>query len=319
MLIGLVITALLLWLFASYQRDIRAARERVVTGSEVVETPCGAIEYAVAGDGAPMLVVHGAGGGFDQTLAAIKALPDTGFRLIAMSRFGYLRTPLPEDGSPAAQADAHACLLDALNIERAAVFGVSAGTPSSLQFALRYPERTVALVLLVPAAYAPRAEEPPLTTPRGTQLLFDTALRSDFLFWAAIRFAPDTVFRAILATPPNVVHAASPEERARVQQMMEQILPVSLRRQGLLNDAAILTAIGPYELEQITAPTLTISAMDDLFGTYDVARYTAERIPDARFIGYEQGGHVWVGHHEKIMAEVAEFLSAALSSSDPAD
>jgi pimeloyl-ACP methyl ester carboxylesterase len=52
-----------------------------------------------------------------------------------MSRFGYLRTPLPADASAAAQADAHACLLDALGIRRAAIVGASAGAPSAMQFA----------------------------------------------------------------------------------------------------------------------------------------------------------------------------------------
>jgi CubicO group peptidase (beta-lactamase class C family) len=49
-----------------------------------------------------------------------------GFRIIAPSRIGYLRIPLPQDASPAAQADAYACLLDALNISKVAVVGVSA-------------------------------------------------------------------------------------------------------------------------------------------------------------------------------------------------
>jgi hypothetical protein len=44
-----------------------------------------------------------------------------------MSRFGYLRTPLPKDAAPAAQADAHACLLDALHLSRVPILGISAG------------------------------------------------------------------------------------------------------------------------------------------------------------------------------------------------
>jgi hypothetical protein len=40
--------------------------------------------------------------------------------------------PLPPDASPAAQADAYACLLDARRIERAAVIGASAGAPSAM-------------------------------------------------------------------------------------------------------------------------------------------------------------------------------------------
>jgi len=53
-------------------------------------------------------------------------------RVIAMSRFGYLRTPRPADASPEAQADAHICLLDALGITKAVVMGVSAGGPPGL-------------------------------------------------------------------------------------------------------------------------------------------------------------------------------------------
>jgi pimeloyl-ACP methyl ester carboxylesterase len=101
------------------------------------------------------LSVHGAGGGFDQGLELADPLARAGFRVIAVSRFGYLRTPLPPDASAAA----HACLLDALNIRRVAVLGTSAGGPSSMQFALRHPDRTAALVLLVPAAYAPRPND----------------------------------------------------------------------------------------------------------------------------------------------------------------
>lgn len=292
-----------------YQRDIQQARDRVASGSRIAPTSCGPIEYAVAGDGPPVLVVHGAGGGFDQGLDFGASLVERGFRVIAMSRFGYLRTPLPADASPAAQADAHACLLDVLGIERVAVVGASAGAPSSMQLALRHPKRISALVLLVPAVYVPRpGGAPPVTTPRGTEFLIDMGLRSDFLFWAASRFARRTVIRAILATPPTVVENASSEEQARVQQMLDHILPITQRRLGLLNEAAVISSLQRYALERINVPTLTISFADDLFGTYDGARYTAEQIRGARFVGYPRGGHLWVGHQQDVSDEIARFL-----------
>lgn len=303
-LIGLLVAGLFGLVYASYQRDIHQARERISVGSQIVETPCGPIEYAVAGDGQPVLVVHGAGGGYDQSMDASKALVQSGFRVIAMSRFGYLRTPLPADASAVAQADAHACLIDALNFRRVAVVGVSAGAPSSMQFALRHPERTAALVLLVPAAYVPRpGGAPPMRTPLGTEFLFDTALQSDFLFWAAPRLARQTVIRAILATPPAVVENASTEERARVAQVLDHILPVSPRRPGLLNDAAVTSTLTRCELERIAVPTLILSVADDLFGTFEGARYSAEHIPRARFIGYPSGGHLWVGHQKEVISK----------------
>jgi 2-hydroxy-6-oxonona-2,4-dienedioate hydrolase len=297
------------WVSVLYRRDLARAHERISSGSHLAATSSGPIEYATVGTGPAVLFVHGAGGGFDQGLEFGRALADEGFQVIAMSRFGYLRTPLPTDAGAAAQADVHASLLDALGIERAAIVGGSAGAPSALQFALRYPERTSALVLVVPAAYVPRpAGAPSLRAPAGVQFLFETALRSDFLFWAATKVARSTLTRAILATPPSVVTQSGPEEQARVASMLDHILPVSPRRLGLLNDAAITLNIERYELEGISSPTLALSVADDLFGTFDVARYTAEHISGARFVSYPTGGHVWAGHHPELTAEIAAFL-----------
>ena len=63
-------------LYAWYRSDLAAAQQRIATGSEVVETACGAIEFAAAGEGPAVLLVHGAGGGFDQTLGAAQELAE---------------------------------------------------------------------------------------------------------------------------------------------------------------------------------------------------------------------------------------------------
>jgi pimeloyl-ACP methyl ester carboxylesterase len=298
--------------YGLFRRDLAAARARLTGASEIAATQCGPIEHAAVGVGSPILLVHGAGGGFDQGLAVGRSLAARGHRVIAMSRFGYLRTPLPNDASAPAQADAHACLLDALGLERAAVIGVSAGAPSALQLAVRHPERVSALVLLVPAAYVPRAGgAAPVRTPPGTRQLFETALRSDFLFWAIRRAAPRLMVRGVLGTPPQLVEQADTAERARINAMLDEILPVTDRRLGLLNDAVVTTNIARYALESVSAPTLTISAADDLYGTYDAARYTAEQIPGARFVGYPDGGHMLVGRDAEVTNVIAEFLAAA--------
>ncbi len=311
--VGFLVIGLFVLVYVNYQSDIRQARERILVGSQIVDTPCGATEYAVVGNGPPVLVVHGAGGGFDQGMDFAGALVDSGFRVIAVSRFGYLRTPLPADASPAAQADAYACLLDTLGIPRAAVVGFSAGAPSSMQFALRHPERITALVLLVPAAYPAhldsRAEGAmPKQTSPATKLLFDTALKSDLLLWAAFRLAPETMFPAMVGTPAEVVESASADERARAAQVMDHLLPFSQRRLGVLNDALITPLLPRYDLERIDVPTLILGAADDLYGTYDGAKYSAEHIPHARFIGYPSGGHIMVGHRKEAISEIAAFL-----------
>jgi 2-hydroxy-6-oxonona-2,4-dienedioate hydrolase len=295
-------------LIPRYRRDIGQARERV-SRSELAHASCGPIEYAQVGAGAPVLIVHGAGGGFDQGLDIGAPLARRGFRVIAMSRFGYLRTPLPANASPAAQADAHAGLLDALQIGHAAILGASAGAPSAMQLALRHPQRCSALVLVVPVAFAPHPDaRAPRAGTLATEALFRTLLKSDFLLWAGIRYARSTLIKSLLATPPALVEGARPEERARIDQTLHHVLPISLRHRGLHNDVAVIAALQRYALERIAVPTLVLSAADDLFGTLDGARHTAAHIPGARLIAYPNGGHMLVGHQDEVLTETAIFL-----------
>ena len=137
----------------------------------------------------------------------------------------------------------------------------------------------------------------------------DTILKSDFAFWAASKCARDTVMKTILATPPADFEKAAPGEQQRALEIMRNIEPISQRAQGLKNDAAVAPSIPRYELEQMSVPTLVISAEDDLFGTYKGGSYTAEHIPGARFVGYSTRGHVLVGHGDDVRSELAQFLA----------
>ena len=310
--VGLTFVALLTGVLAIWWRfnhDIQMAAARAANGSMLVETKCGSIEYQAAGSGVPLLVVHGSGGGHDQGMAFEGALAQQGIRVIAMSRFGYLRTPMPADASPAAQADAHVCLLGALGIGQAAVLGGSAGAPSALQMAIRHPDRVSALVLLAPLAYKPAAladSAPPLAP--WVENLMMRMIGSDFLFWAGLHVARDALIKTVLATPPEQVTSASPQERARVNAMLDNILPVSARAAGLRSDSALGKSLGPYALASIRAPTLILSTRDDGYGTYASAQYTASEIAGAKFIGFDRGGHTWVGHDDEVRAEILKLL-----------
>jgi 2-hydroxy-6-oxonona-2,4-dienedioate hydrolase len=292
-----------------FQTDIEQARARVAYGSTVIATPCGQIEYQDAGLGNPLLAVHGSGGGFDQGMAFAGGLANKGIRVIAMSRFGYLRTPMPIDGSASAQADAHVCLLDALGIKSAAVLGGSAGAPSALQMAIHHPDRVSALILLAPLAYKPPSQTnsaPPMA--RWVENTMMAVIGSDFLFWSALQVVRGQLIRTVLATPPELLTAASATERARVNAMLDAILPVSARAEGLRSDSAVGKSLVSLPLENVRAPTLIIAARDDGYGTYASAEYTASQIAGARFTGFETGGHTWVGHDDEVMAAIAGLL-----------
>jgi 2-hydroxy-6-oxonona-2,4-dienedioate hydrolase len=296
--------------YRAYRLDIRKARARVSTGSSIIETKRGRIEYASIGEGAPLLVIHGAGGGFDQAMDFAAVLNHGAFRCIFVSRFGYLRSPLAVDGSAEAQADLYASLLDSLGISEAAILGVSAGAPSAMQFAIRYPQRCSALILLVPATFASDGAGVQPSSPAVTQLLADTILKSDLAFWLMIQLARRAVIENILGTPYEVLEHASPAEQERLQTMLMNILPVSRRRAGLFNDGAVVSGLERFDLEGITAPTLLISVEDDRYGTFSRAQYTAGQIRNARFLGFPTGGHLWLGHNEEVCTAVRDFLKS---------
>ena len=57
----------------------------------------------------------------------------------------------------------------------------------------------------------------------------------------------------VLATPPELLVHASLQERARVESMLDNILPVSLRAEGLRSDTAVGKHLSPSPLESIRA------------------------------------------------------------------
>ena len=290
--------------YRNFSADLTQARSAATRQSLIALTALGPMEYAMAGEGDPVLVIHGTGGGWDQGLYAAGGLVAHGFQLIAPSRFGYLRTPLPSDHSPANEADAFAMLLDSLGVPRVAVISFSAGTSPALQFALRHPARVSSLVLMVPAAggvMAPAAKGPPA-------FVMNVVLGSNLPFWLALRYWPRTI-AGIAAVPYALLDSLSPADREHYQRGVEMILPITSRRRGMINDAHNQSGgERPYAIEMLTVPTMLVSAEDDLYRTADVARHAATRIPNAKLMIVRNGGHFLLGHDAEIWPAVAAFM-----------
>ena len=90
-----------------YRHDMSDRTKAIEAMSRIARTAKGEVEYAREGSGPTALVIHGAGGGYDQGLYLAHEMLGDGYDVTAPSRFGYLRTPVPKDASHTAQADAH--------------------------------------------------------------------------------------------------------------------------------------------------------------------------------------------------------------------
>jgi pimeloyl-ACP methyl ester carboxylesterase len=93
--------------------------------------------------------------------------------------------------------------------------------------------------------------------------------------------------------------------------ILQNIQPIGPRALGIRNDAHIARSLSRFNLEKIAVPTLVVSVRDDLYATYASAQYTARHIPGARFVGYDSGGHLRIGHNHEVITEILSFIASA--------
>lgn len=273
-------------------------KQKLAQGSRIAETAKGTMEYAIAGDGPPVLGIHGGVGGYDQALTLYRVFPDSGFKLICPSRPGYLRTPLSTGKTFADQADAFAALLDFLKIERVGVAGASAGGPPAYEFAMRHPDRTLALIAVdaVSCRYL---------MPKQAGKIAQAIFMSDSGLWFDQLLAenfPGPILQQIIKTESSLTKE---EVRERVKHILADprkleyaigffrtMNPYSLRKEGVENDLAQCAKIDKLPLGKIKCPALILHGTRDADVHFADGVYAAETIPCAEHFWIDHGSHL---------------------------
>jgi pimeloyl-ACP methyl ester carboxylesterase len=256
--------------------------------SRIAKTRCGEIEYATTPAGSPVLISHGTLGGFDQAMVAAELILPPQFRPIAVSRPGYLRTPLAVGAKPEQQADAFAALLDSLAIDRVPVIGISGGGPPTLQFALRHPQRCTAVVLV--CAVTQRLTLPQRAVFAAQWPRVATSNTVNWLVSLLYSRFPAPISR--FAFSPFERSSGTPAlGRRDALRLMATSVPVRPRFEGVMNDGGYLSTLDAYPLERIQQPTLIIHGNADEVVPCAHAEFAASKIPGARLITLEHGSH----------------------------
>ena len=116
-----------------------------------VRTPLGALSAVEAGEGPPLVLLHGLGGTKLSFLPTIAALGDR-FRLVALDMPGFGDSDKPLGSyDPPFMARRIRAALDELGLERTHLLGHSLGGRVALEVGFEYPERIERLVLMTPS------------------------------------------------------------------------------------------------------------------------------------------------------------------------
>lgn len=282
--------------------------KELASGSKIVETDVGPIEYVLKGQSGPVLLfLHGTPGGYDQ---APKEDPD--FISITPSRPGYLGTPLQVGQTPAEQANAYVALLDELDIDSVIVVGASGGGPSAITFAAMFPERTTALIAIEAVSRSESLQSLP------------GFMSSDFLVWlmlSAVNLLPDEKVIGIMIPDPKNQQLAlqNPDKIEAIKSVMWSLWPPSLRDPGTQNDFLQFSKLS-LPIDKITAPTLVIHGTADTNVHFSHGELLADTIPEAVFHVIEGGDHMMPFTHEEEVQEVIDgFISSVIGGSLSSD
>jgi pimeloyl-ACP methyl ester carboxylesterase len=113
------------------------------------------IHYMVAGEGKPLVLVHGLAGRAENWLPLVPAFTRNGYKVYALDLLGYGRSEQPDvDYSIALESDILRQFLDSQQLQHPDIAGWSMGGWISLKFAAEHPERVNRLVLLDSAGLA---------------------------------------------------------------------------------------------------------------------------------------------------------------------
>ena len=268
--------------------------------SQVYHSKHGELEYLLRGDGPTILVSHGITGGVDQGIGFSEDFLGSGYRLLFISRFGYLKSSMPDNPSPELQADVYKELRDYLGIERIFIFGNSAGGTSAIHFAISYPQNCSGLILL--------SSNAPLENPSGHPPKF--VFQSNFVYWFVMKLVGKSMMTMFV---PKATFDNLPKQEMNriIQGIYFSALPVTKRTEGIMFDLFVSNPSINNEVpfDYIKSPTLIINAIDDPATLIEGARTLATKIPNSKLVTFDTGGHLLLGQEEEIRHHISKFIS----------
>lgn len=288
----LALATLVLLIFGAFDHFFHRWREQrdaeLKSKSLMLETSLGMVEFAERRPPSipnsakteelanlpTLIVLHGGGGGFDQGLVVGGWLAEHGFRVISISRPGYLQTPLESGLFLEEQADLVAAFSEKLLLPKSSILAVAEASPIALLLSIRYPKKFDKIVLLSPLGVRRGfSERGKFIRPGEALLEFFTGDMGCWLHWLRLRWFPDKLLYDFYLLQSDLPAYSCLKEAQAIfssgvqfewfSEWFLSCLPQSLREAGIRNDVIQLRGMPEIDFASVKNPVLIIRGEND--------------------------------------------------------
>lgn len=230
------------------------------------------IRYLQAGQGTPLIHLHGAGGpGLSRGVELLSAA----HRVIVFEMPGFGRSAEnTRTANMEALAATMANAIAALGIARYNLLGTSFGAKVALWLAAQHPDRVIGMVLEAPAAIRPAGAAPPTGT-------------------------SEQIARALYAHPDRMPALPTPDPA-----IAAKARALAMRLRGPDRDAAL-----EARMREMVTPTLVLFGTLDSLMPPEMGRHYKEHLPNCHLVFVYDAAHAISSERPEAFAEVTlDFL-----------
>lgn len=263
------------------------------------------LEYSIMGDGEPIFVMHGGHSNCKEEFG-YKALIENGFSIITPSRAGYGGTSKEIGESLSTACEHYMKLLNHLKIKKVHLVAISAGGPSGIYFASKYPEMVYSLTLQ-------SAVTKEWLTPKDKELKAARVLfrpKTEKYTWKLISFMnnlfPRFIFNQMFPSFSKLTNDEAKEMLSKDD--VEAIRKMNNRQrsgEGFFIDLAQINEVAIENLQAISCPTLIMHSKHDGSVLLEHPYLAHEKIPTSELCLLDTWGHlIWLGKSSKETDEI---------------
>jgi len=253
------------------------------------------LEGEEAGDGPPVVLLHGLSATRRNVVQGSRALVKRGYRLISYDARGHgASSPAPRYEYTDLVADLEA-VLEHLELERTALVGSSMGAATAMAFTLEHPERVPALVQVTPAytGYARTGDV-------------------DGEVWGRLAEALDGGIEEFIqvAQPGDIPERWRAVAREATRQRMERHERLDAVAQALREIPGSVAWKGLEPLASLGVPVLIVGSQDeaDTLHPLGVAEEYRRKLPNAELVVEDKGDSPLAWQGARLSNVIADFF-----------